>query len=70
MVTAVGNGTATITVTTSSGSYTDNCNVTVTTLVSNITLNQHNLTVTYGITSSYQLLATINPNTASNKNVT
>lgn len=70
LVTAVGNGTATITVTTSSGSYTDDCNVTVTTLVSNITLNQHNLTVTYGITSSYQLLATINPNTASNKNVT
>ena len=70
MVTAVGNGTATITVRAQDGSgkYAS-CTVTVTTLVTGITLNKTSLTIVEGQTSTLSV-SSITPDNASNKSVT
>ena len=69
-VTAVGSGSATITVTTIEGKKTSSCKVTVKTpvLVSSIKLNKRSIKVIKGY--STDLKATINPSNATNKNVT
>ncbi len=67
-VTAVKNGTATITATTEDGTKTATCAVTVTTSVTGVTLNKTTLTIAVG--NNETLTATISPATASNKNVT
>jgi len=64
-VTAIGNGTTTITVKTENGGYTETCDVTVTTMVTTVTLNTNSTSVTVG--STVQLTATILPTTATNK---
>ena len=67
-VTAVANGTATITVSAKDGSgLTARCAVTVRTHVSSITLNRNEATINVGSTLS--LSATISPSTASNKTI-
>ena len=71
VVTAVGAGTATITVTTEDGSFTDTCQVTVnaaTVSVTGVTLDKAELTLTEG--GSESLVATITPDNAANKTVT
>ena len=71
VVTAVGAGTATITVTTEDGGKTATCTVTVNAKVypvTSVTLNQTSATLTEGETLT--LSATVNPETATNKNVT
>lgn len=67
---AVANGTATITVTTEDGSFTDNCEVTVVdpVAVTGVTLNKNATTISAGKTET--LVATIAPANAANKNVT
>jgi len=67
-ITAIGNGTTTITVKTENGGYIETCTVTVTTLVTGITLNTSSTSVNAG--STVQLTATILPSTATIKNVT
>ena len=70
-VTAVGAGTAQITVTTADGSFTDTCQVTVnaaTVPVTGVTLDKAELTLTEG--NSEALVATITPDNAANKTVT
>jgi uncharacterized protein YjdB len=68
-VTAVGKGTATITVTTASGGKTAECEVTVTTVdVTGVTLNINTLSLNVGRTSL--LTATVAPSDATNKKVT
>ena len=70
-VTAIGAGTATITVTTEDGSKTATCAVTVTAAtvsVSGVTLNKTALSLTVGDTET--LTPTITPDNATNKNVT
>ena len=70
-VTAVGAGTAQITVTTADGSFTDTCQVTVnaaTVPVTGVTLDKAELTLTEG--GSETLVATITPDNAANKTVT
>ncbi len=67
LVTAVGNGEATITVTTIDGGFVDSCTVTVTTPVSGVELNKSHLDLLVGET--FQLEATVLPATASNKAV-
>ena len=67
LVTAKSNGTATITAKTASGGYTDTSKITVKTPVSGVSLSSTSLTINKGGTS--QLTATVNPSTASNKNV-
>ncbi|WP_174818626.1 Ig-like domain-containing protein, partial [Paenibacillus kobensis] len=69
VVTAVGNGTATITATTADGSFTATSTVTVTTAVTGVTLDQTSLSLLTG-GADETLTATVNPATASNKNVT
>ena len=66
-VTAVANGTATITVKTEDGGYEASCTVTVKTSVTGVNLDKTELTVILGTTESLQ--ATITPATASNKNL-
>ncbi len=68
VVTAVGNGTATITAKTEDGGYTATCEVTVTTPVESISLNKTFLDLPTGTTE--QLTATIAPATANNQNYT
>ena len=69
VVTAVGNGTATITVTTSAGSKTATCKVTVSIATTGVSLNKTSATLTKkGETVS--LIATVSPSNAGNKNVT
>lgn len=71
VVTAVSAGTATITVTTSDGSKTATCAVTVTNPVvhvESVSLNKTSLSLTVGGTETIQ--ATVSPSTASNTNVT
>lgn len=72
LVTAVGNGTATITVTTSSGGYTATCKVTVTTPVTGLALNTTSTSIHYSSISNITktIVATITPSDASNKKVT
>jgi len=68
LVTAVSVGTATISVTTSDGSHTANCNVTVTSpfvAVTSITIQPKTIEIEEGATS--QLTSTINPENATNK---
>ena len=65
-VTAVGNGTATISV--AAGEKTTKCTVTVTTAVQGVSLNKTTLKLYAG--KSETLVATINPPTASNQSVT
>ncbi len=67
LVTAIGNGTAIITITTEDGGYTAMCEVTVTTPVSGILLDITSLELFVG--ASQQLTATIQPEDATNKNV-
>ena len=67
LVTAVGNGTATITARTASGGYTDTCTVTVSTPVTGVSLSLSSLTLDKN--GTHQLTATVSPETASNKTV-
>ena len=67
LVTAVGNGTATITASTVSGGYTDTCAVTVSTPVTGVSLSSASLTINKG--GTHQLTTTVSPETASNKTV-
>ena len=72
VVTAVGDGTATITVTTVDGSYTATCEVTVTedTIeVTGVTLDKSEMTL-YTDGRTGELNATVSPSNATNKNVT
>ena len=68
VVTAVANGTATITVTTADGGKTATCAITVKTSVTGVTLSQTNATLEKG--STLTLTATVAPSDASNKAVT
>lgn len=69
LVTAVGVGNATITVTTEDGGKTATCAVTVNPVeVTSVTLDQNTLSLTKGGTAT--LVATVNPATATNKTVT
>lgn len=67
-VTAVATGEATITVTTTDGSFTDTCKVTVTNPATGITLNKTETTITKGQTET--LTATVAPDDADDKTVT
>lgn len=68
-VTAVRNGTTTITVTTADGGYTATCDVTVQNVhVTGISLNKSTAELKTG--ESITLVATVNPTGATNKNVT
>ena len=71
-VTAKGNGTATITATTEDGGFSASCNISVTTAVTGVTLNNTSLNVNYNpqLMATATLTATINPSGASNQNVT
>ncbi|MBQ8279207.1 MAG: Ig-like domain-containing protein [Roseburia sp.] len=68
LVTAVGNGTATITVTTASGGKTATCKVTVNIAVTDVSLNQSNATLAK-VGDTLQLTATVTPSNAANKSV-
>lgn len=68
VVTAKGNGRAVITVTTEDGGKTASCTVSVTTAVTGVSLNKTSTSINVG--GSETLTATVNPGTASNKNVT
>ena len=68
LVSPVGAGTCTITVTTEDGNETSSCIVTVIIPVTGVSLNQSALTL--GVTQSYTLLATVSPPNASNPAVT
>ncbi|MCL2028455.1 MAG: Ig domain-containing protein, partial [Bacteroidales bacterium] len=70
-ITAVSEGTATITVTTTDGGHQAHCTVTVepdVVAVTSVTLDKNTATLTVGDTE--QLTATVNPENATNKNVT
>jgi uncharacterized protein YjdB len=66
-VTAVGNGSAVITVKTDDGGFTATCNVNVITYVTGITLNKTKMTLTKG--SAETLTATVSPAGASQQDV-
>ena len=68
-VTAVGNGTATITVTTAIGNKTATCNITVSIAPTGVTLDKTNATLTTK-GETLTLKATVAPNEAANKSVT
>lgn len=63
IISPMGNGTATITVTTEEGEFTDTCEVTVTTDVTGITLDKNNIKVSKGNTE--ELIVTLIPYSAS-----
>ena len=67
-VTAVNGGTATITVTTQDGNFTDTCEVTVIVPVTGISLNK--TTTSINVNETETLVATITPENATNKNIT
>lgn len=67
VVTAKANGKATITVKTNDGEKTAACTVTVKTSVTSVSLNK--ATASIVVKKTLQLSATVNPSTASNKNV-
>lgn len=69
VVTAIGNGTATITVKTTDGNFEDTCTVTVTTAVTGVTLNEEEISIKVG-SDTFTLIANIAPTTASNKGIT
>lgn len=68
LVTALGSGNATVTVTTADGNYTATCTFTVRTPVTGITLNVGTKVIPRG--GSYELIATIVPANASDPRVT
>lgn len=68
LVTAVGNGTANITVTTVSGGRTATCKVTVSIAPTSVSLDKTSATLKEG--ASLTLKATVSPSNAANKNVT
>ncbi|MDR1764040.1 MAG: Ig-like domain-containing protein [Dysgonamonadaceae bacterium] len=68
VVTAVGPGTATITVTTEEGGYTAACTVTVKAYVTGVTLDKTSISIMNHSTA--QLTATVIPDNADNKSVT
>jgi uncharacterized protein YjdB len=68
LVTAVANGSATVTVTTADGGFRSSTTVTVSTPVTGVTLNSATLTIRKNQT--YQFLATVAPSGAGNKSVT
>lgn len=72
LITAVGNGSAKITATTSSGGYTASCDVSVITPVTGITLSTTSTTIKYSSVSNITktITATVSPSNASNKRVT
>lgn len=70
LVTAVANGSATITATTADGSFTDTTAVTVTTAAASVTVAPTTATLSLAGTTTQQLTPTVLPATASNKNVT
>ena len=73
VVTAVGNGTATITVKTVDGAKTATCKVTVTTKATGVSItNKKDVTLDCNNSSNkyYQCTISVNPTNASNKNVT
>jgi len=70
VVTAVGSGTATITVSTQDGGKTATCAVSVTVPVSGVSLNLTSLSLTMGGTQTATLAATVEPSAAANKSVT
>ena len=67
-VAAVGRGTVTITATTEDGGYTATCEVTVIQSVTGMTLDKEELIV--GVNLTAELIATVEPENANNKNVT
>ena len=67
LVTAVAQGTATITVTTQDGNKTATCVVTVTIPVTGVSLNTSSVSINAGNTS--QLIASITPSNATNQNI-
>ena len=67
VVTAVGKGTATITVTTEDGNYTAACTITVKLPVSRVTLNETSTALVVG--STKQLIATVEPANADDSTV-
>ncbi|MCQ2070388.1 MAG: Ig-like domain-containing protein, partial [archaeon] len=67
-VTSFGKGTATITAKTTDGGYTAECEITVNAKVKTVVLNNDSLTL--GIGERFQLIATVGPDYANNKNVT
>ena len=69
LVTAKGSGTANITVTTEDGDFEDTCEVTVHIPVTNVSLNEDEITLD-AINATAQLTATVAPADATNKNVT
>ena len=69
LVTAVGNGTATITVTTKNGSKTATCAVTVNIIPTGVSLNKTSATLT-SKGATLQLTATVSPTEAADKTVT
>ena len=69
LLTAVGGGTATITVTTADGGKTDTCEITVKSIpVAGITISDRSLSLTEG--DQHNLTVMIVPDNASNKNIT
>ena len=72
LVTAKGNGRATITVKTADGGFTATCHISVSTAVTGVSLSSTSLTMIYSDESvtTATLTATINPSGASNQNVT
>ena len=68
VVTGVGCGNATITVTTTEGGYTAQCSVTVENHVTSVDLNTYILTIHSG--NTYQLVETVSPSDACDKSVT
>jgi uncharacterized protein YjdB/formylglycine-generating enzyme required for sulfatase activity len=70
LVTAVGEGTTKIIVTTQNGGYTAECTVTVNSIhVTGVTLNNNSLTLTMGGTTTGTLTPTVSPSNATNKAV-
>ena len=70
LVTAVGDGTCTVTCAAQDGSgVTATCEVTVVQLVNSITLDKGTLSLNTGMNKMAQLTATVSPSNASNKNV-
>ena len=69
VVTAVGNGTATITATTVSGAKTATCQVTVCIATTGVSLNKTSATLN-NVGQTVQLTATVAPSNAANKNIT
>jgi len=68
LVTALAEGTATITVTTEDGSHTDSCTVTVTTVaVTGVSLDRETLAL--NISDTFQLTPALTPENATNRNI-